>query len=283
MTVSIRKKELGDLIQINNPDLTVVLSNLGARILKIYYPDRQGSFENLVLGYEFLDLYLENIENLSGATVGFNENQNLIHTKENNEMLSQGIKTQEKLFSYRVLGNDSVEFFAEIVPGQEITITFKVTRNSLSIKYQSDKVNLFNHSYFTLGGHNIESHDLKVAATSYCPIDRATGTYQKASPVAKTVFDFNDMVNIDKALHLIRDEEPDSRGLDHLYLLKSSPDQIVLENRSSNRMMTISTTATTCQIYTGNFLPSLHEGISFLFGGPAGGYEVSYKFDLIEV
>ncbi len=283
MTVSVRKKELGDLIQINNSELTVVLSNLGARVLKIYYPDRQGSFENLVLGYEFLDRYLENIENLSGATVGLAGNQSLIHSKDNKEMLEQGRGTAEKLFSYRIIGNDSVEFFGEIEPGQEIRITFKVDQNSLLVKYQGSKVDLFNHSYFTLGGHNIESHDLKVAATSYCDVDPETKSFTDAVGVFKTVFDFNEMANIDQVLHRIRDENPDSRGLDHLYFLKPGPDQIILENRNSNRKMTVSTTAKTCQIYTGNFLTSLHEGIAFLLGGTDGDYEVSYTFELMEV
>ena len=48
------------LYTLRNGDLTMQVTNFGARVVSLWTPDREGKSEDVVLGYETLDRYLNN-------------------------------------------------------------------------------------------------------------------------------------------------------------------------------------------------------------------------------
>lgn len=266
MTVSIIKKELGDLIMINNDKLTIVVSNLGARILKIYYPDCQGSYDNLVHGYEYLERYLENIHNLSGATVALDSDGSYLHSEENQEYHDHSLGLETVRFGYEISEDNQVRF-AHDLPGRgKIFITCTLIDSELKIRYEAKRLHIFNHSYFNLGDHNLGDHSLMV--------NSLTG--------ADSCFDLRRPVLIDDLIRAIKNREANICGLDHRYWLEKSSPQLILENHMSGRRMSLSTNAPEIHIYSGNWLPGGQAGIAFLVGGGADDspVEVRYRFEL---
>ena len=58
----------------NSHGMKAVITNLGARLVRLYVPDKDGNLKDVVLGNDTVQDY-ENIENFYGATVGRNANR----------------------------------------------------------------------------------------------------------------------------------------------------------------------------------------------------------------
>ena len=59
------------LYTMHNGDLTLQVTNYGARVVALWAPDRRGSYEDVTLGYDHIDKYLNNTgERYLGAVVG---------------------------------------------------------------------------------------------------------------------------------------------------------------------------------------------------------------------
>ena len=59
------------LYTLKNADLTMQVTNFGARVVSLWTPDRKGNYEDIVLGYNNIDKYINNPgERFLGAVVG---------------------------------------------------------------------------------------------------------------------------------------------------------------------------------------------------------------------
>ena len=59
------------LYTLKNGFLTMQVTNYGGRVVALWMPDRRGSYEDIVLGYDHIDKYLNNEgERYLGAVVG---------------------------------------------------------------------------------------------------------------------------------------------------------------------------------------------------------------------
>ena len=59
------------LYTLRNGNLTMQVTNFGARVVSLWTPDRTGKFEDVVLGYENLDRYVNNQgERFLGSALG---------------------------------------------------------------------------------------------------------------------------------------------------------------------------------------------------------------------
>ena len=59
------------LYTLSNGDLTMQVTNYGARVVSLWTPDRKGRMEDVVLGYDNIDRYVNNTgERFLGACVG---------------------------------------------------------------------------------------------------------------------------------------------------------------------------------------------------------------------
>lgn len=140
-------------------------------------------------------------------------------------------------------------------------------------------VNLAQHSYFNLGGHNsgnVLQHRVRLWSTSYTPVDETQIPTGEVVPVRGTPFDFTEEASIGSRIN----EVPG--GYDHNFDLRNGlAGPAAVEEGGlriaakawdpvSKRAMEVFTTAPGVQFYTGNFLDGVVGKGGALYNAHAG-------------
>jgi aldose 1-epimerase len=147
-------------------------------------------------------------------------------------------------------------------PGElSTTVTYTLTsRDELMIDYEATTtkptpINLTNHAYFNLAGHNsgdILKHELMIDAAHIVPVDETSIPLGPLAAVANTPFDFRAPHPIGERISQV------GIGYDHNYVLADTPRELHLAARSidlkSGRYLEVLTTEPGVQLYTGNYL-----------------------------
>ena len=159
----------------------------------------------------------------------------------------------------------------ENYPGNlDVKVTYSLSEdNELIIQYHavSDKdtvVNLSNHSYFNLLGHDagdIKNHELKIYADKFTAIDNNCLTTGEIVDVKGTPFDFTELTPIGPGLDSKDPQIINGGGYDHNWVLNSQDGKLAkaaeLYEATSGRFMEVYTTKPGIQFYSGNFLGGL--------------------------
>lgn len=263
----------------NKNGLEVKILNYGGIITSVRTPDSEGTFRNIVLGFEDLEPYLQP-NPYFGALIGRYGNRiakgrfNLFGKKyqlsvnDGENHLHGGINGFHTVVWEPVIENDHVLKLSYLSPdGEEgypgnlnVHVTYELTdQNELHIDYQavtdkSTPVNLTAHSYFNLSGDpskSILNHQVKLHANEYTPVNDQlipTGNIQN---VVNTPFDFSDFKPIGK------DIEKVDGGYDHNFIAKGEQEMCkVFEgfDPETRRKLSVITTEPGFQFYSGNFL-----------------------------
>lgn len=267
----------------NDQGMEVTAINYGCIITKMNVPDRDGRFENIALGHDTLDEYL-NDPYFLGAVVGrvagrikggsfeldgkkFNLAKN-----DNTNHLHGGMKGFDKvvwdakviddgvLFSY--LSRDDEEGY----PGNlYIEVTYRLNNdNELSIQYraQTDQKTLLtatNHSYFNLSGNlkrDVLEHSLQLKSSRFLELDDEFLPTGSMMDVKDTPFDFTRGGTIKTGAE---SNHPQNvlvgHGYDHPFLLDANHDhEIILRDPESGRTLTVVTDEPAVVVYSGNSL-----------------------------
>ena len=245
----------------NAAGMEVCVTNIGARIVSIMVPDKNGELKNVVLGHDNIEPYMQ-LTDYYGAVLGryagriangeISVNRVTYHlrTNDKDDIVNggpRGFSTQyfdivrmsdsELVASY--LSRDKEEGF----PGNlNLTVTYKVTEdNALDVTYEATTdwatvINVTNHSCFNLSGidsGSLNDHQLFVDATYYLPVNENKIPSGRLENVEKTPFDFTTA----KAL------EPNF-DYDHCLVLNNP----IIDNRSGKLVST--TTGISLEIYT---------------------------------
>jgi aldose 1-epimerase len=250
-------------------------------------PNRNGIKENVVLGFDTLEEYL-NDSSYIGATIGRisgriknaefvldgktftlekNENGNNLHGGQKgfhnvvwNSTIEQ--KTDEVNITFSYTSADGEEGF----PGNlKVNVTYTINnKNQIIISYWaiSDKktiVNLTNHSYFNLSGdlkRTILTHELTLKSDRFLELDSAFLPTGNILPVKDTVFDFRNSRLISDGINSRHPQiELVGRGYDHPFLLNVNNQlEILLRDKESGRELEIETDQPCIIFYTGNSL-----------------------------
>jgi aldose 1-epimerase len=279
----------------NSNGVDVELLELGATLKSLRVPGRDGTRTDVVLGFDNLAGYLDNPAYF-GCTVGrvanriaggrFTLEGKTYELAKNNgpNALHGGLlglhKRAWKGTAQQTDGGASVRFTYTSPDGEEgypgelaIAVTYTLTdTNELQIDYEATTdaatpVNLTNHSYFNLAGHDtgsIEDHVMEIQAARYTVVDDALIPTGEQRAVADTPFDFTSPTAIGAALQALPGSEGDVGGVDHNYVLDSGGGELVLVSRvrepKSGRVMEVLTTEPGIQVYTGNFLDGSIQG-----------------------
>ena len=292
--VSIHKLDWGrtiegypaELYTLANADLTLRITNYGARVVGVEAPDRWGQTANVVLGYKALTSYEADTTNYLGATVGrygnriakgaFQVDGNAYQIPLNDEGNAlhggpQGF--DRKVWSVRAIDPYSLEL--RLVssdgdmgfPGQlTVHVRYTLRGKSLRIEYAAittkpTVLNLTNHAYFNLSGDSnstVLDQEVMIDADQFTPTDKASIPIGELRSVAGTPFDFQQLTSIGARIGADDEQLEFAGGYDHNYILKGTPGEMrqaaFARDAKSGRVLTVFTTEPGAQFYSGNSL-----------------------------
>ena len=303
-SMSITKASFGKTTDGNTADLYTLINdagaiakitNYGGIITSLSMPDKNGLYEDVVLGYDSLSDYLKDspyfgaligrygnriakgkfsLDNKS-YTLPVNNGPNSLHggTKGFDKVLwnASTIETDDAV-GLKLLyespdgdqgypGNLKVEVNYLLGNDNTLKITYKASTDQKTI------VNLTQHSYFNLSGNtrnNILDHLLTINADQYIPINENLIPLGKLEDVSGTPFDFRDATAIGKRINEENKQLKNGGGYDHCWVLNSSNSEsrlvAKLEHPTSGRIMEVYTTEPGLQFYSGNFLDGTLNG-----------------------
>ncbi|MBR2127281.1 MAG: galactose mutarotase [Bacteroidales bacterium] len=276
------------LYTLKNADLTMQVTNFGARVVSLWTPDRNGNHEDIVLGYNNIDQYVNNPgERFLGAVVGPYANRiangtytidGQVYTfpqNNNGQTLHGGLKGVDMVVWDVVAVTDSSILLSYLHPdGQDgmpgnlkIDMTYTLTAdNEFKVEYvaETDKathVNMSHHSFFNLKGEGngtVNDHVLMIRASKTTPVDEVLIPYGTIVDVEGTPFDFREPKEIGRDLDMDDQQLRNGAGYDHNWVLdKQSCCDVELAasvyDPSTGRYMEVYTDQPALQFYGGNF------------------------------
>lgn len=278
----------------NKSGAEICITNYGGRIVSLMVRDRDGQLQDVVLGFDNLQEYVDKPSSF-GATVGrfanriaygkfvldgdtvsldLNNGAHTIHggaTGWQNQVFDAEQPT-DSLLLLRYVSKDGEAGF----PGEvRVEVTFSLSdENALKIDYfaETDKktvINMTNHSFFNLSGNigtTILDHVLMVNADAYTPLNDELITTGALEEVASTPFDFTDPISIESALRRdsLHPQLQLAKGFDHNYVLRT-PNKLEIPaaqvySPHTGISLDVYTTEPGMQIYTGNMLDGSRKG-----------------------
>lgn len=270
----------------NSNEAYVQLSSVGAGIVSIVVPDKDGRMNDVVLGYSDPLTYLGDGPcsgkipgryanrialgkfQLDGVeyTLPVNNGPNHLHGG------PEGF--QNKVWESRE-SEGGVEFLYYSEDGEmgypgalKAIARYEWTEENelrLTLTAESDAptvINLTNHAYFNLNGEgngNILSHELRLNASEYLPTSDSLIPLGESEPVAGTPMDFINSKVIGSEINADFPALNYGKGYDNCWVIDGAePGQIQeaaeLFSPESGRVLNVYTTQPGVQVYTGNWL-----------------------------
>ena len=266
----------------------VELSSVGAGIVSVVVPDKDGKMENVVLGYDDPMSYFADGP-CAGKTPGRFANRIAkgrftLDGKEYELPINNGpnhLHGGPKGFQNQVwesrLNGEAVEFLYDAEDGEagypgnlKAVVRYEWDEdNSLRITYTAESdaptvVNLTNHTYFNLKGEcgtDVLSHVLYIDADSYTPTDSDSIPTGEIRSVKGTAFDFTQLKPIGSDIGADDEQLKMCRGYDHNFCLNDTAGAVITAGEeSSGIVMNVYTDMPGVQLYTGNFLDGTKTG-----------------------
>ncbi|MFC4386394.1 aldose epimerase family protein [Gracilibacillus marinus] len=272
----------------NDHGMVVSILDFGGIITKVLTPDRDGKLENVVVGFENYEAYLDNpgyfgaligrvagrIANsefeLDGKTYSLPNNEGVNHLHGGEPGFHKSIWTvvpfenNEEVGLTLTLNSPDGE---NGYPGNlRMTVTYTLTNdNSFTITYEgvSDQKTVLtatNHSYFNLSGNlkeDIQEHVITLDSSKFVELDDALIPTGAIVDVDDTVFDFRngrqmkDGVTSEYKQNLVA-----NHGYDHYFLFDHSNDvSAIVHDEKSGRELKVITDQPGVVMYTSNNFP----------------------------
>lgn len=282
----------------NASGMEVCITNFGGRIVSISVPDKDGVFQDVVLGFDSVQSYFPaNNKTDFGAAIGRYANRinqgkfvldgDTIRLPRNNfghclhggtEMGTLGwqyrvYKVEEYNDSSLTISIDSPDGDNQFPGNVKAFVTYTLRGdNSLRIDYKAttDKptiINMTNHSYFNLSGDpelSVLDENVWINASNYTPVDSTFMTTGEIAGVKDTPFDFTVEKLLGKDITSDFVQIKYGNGYDHNFVLDtdgdlSKPAARVSDPRSGI-VLEVFTNEPGIQFYTGNFLDGTVKG-----------------------
>jgi aldose 1-epimerase len=280
----------------NSTGSKVIITNYGAIITSFLIEQKNGSVNDIVLGFDDVALYMDKKYQTNypyfGAAIGrygnriksgrfmidgkdYQVKQNLgtehLHGGEIgfDRVVWQLDNLTANTLTLKYLSKDGEEGY----PGNlHVTLRFELTNdNELIHEYSAvtDKptpVNLTHHSYFNLdnGEDNINAHHVKINASFILVQDDTLTVTGELLPVKGTMYDFREFKPINKDWDM-------NKGYDQSFVVDNSSPQAEAFSKKSGLKLQLFTTEPIVHLYTGVSIPSItgKRGIKY---GPFSGF-----------
>ena len=283
-----------ELFTLNNTNgTTLQITNYGGRIINLWTPDKNGDFEDIVVGYETLAEYLKSNEIYYGTLIGrygnriakgkFSLNDSVYSLATNNDAnhLHGGVngfnnvvwdarKINDQKLDLTYLSHDGEEGY----PGNlNVKVIYTLTDDDeLKTEYwaTTDKptpINLTQHSFFNLkgaGNGDVNEHIMQIFADAYTPVDAGLIPTGEIAPVSGTPFDFRTPIAIGARVNNDNEQLKFGGGYDHNWVLNKAETGLnyaakVIEPESG-RTLEVFTNEPAMQFYGGNFMDGSDSG-----------------------
>lgn len=275
----ISKGQQAHLYTLSCGDLTARVTDLGATLVSLMVPDRNGEIADVVLGYDDAKGYHTGWSFL-GATVGRNANRikggrfllngkkvRLAAFERGNNLHSGFDFFHRRLWQVERRSDSSITFLLNSPHGDQgfpgnavIRVTYTLGPPSvLRVCYDAicdrDTVfNMTNHSYFNLAGH--DHPELAMHQTLMMPSQYFTPCDAKGIPTGElrsvdgTPMDFRQSKPVGQDIDADYEPLRSAGGYDHNFVVTGDPCAI-LSDPVSGRTMAVSTDCPGVQLYTG--------------------------------
>lgn len=260
------------------------VTDFGANIVGAVCADAKGVKKDVILGYESVAGYEEN-PCFFGACIGPSANRIggakfSIDGKEYSLAVNDGPNNlhsdKEKGFHKRMwkaeIAGEELKMTLSMKDGDmgfpgnlDVCVTYSIEdKTGLKIHYfvKTDRpalINMTNHSYFNLAGHNaglITDHVLKLNCSRFTPVVEGSIPTGELAPVAGTVFDFTSPRRIGQSIDEDNDQLKIGAGYDHNWVVDDADGTLrkiaELSEPTSGRRMEVFTTQPGVQFYAGN-------------------------------
>ncbi len=266
------------------------ITNYGGIIVALTAPDKDGTMDDVVLGFDTIAEYEEKspyfgcitgryanriakgtftLDGISYNKLAINNGPNALH--------GGIVGFDKKVWDTEVVG-DCLKLHMVSPDGEEgypgtldVTVTYALTDdNALKIDYEAttDKptvLNLTNHSYFNLAGFSagteaMLAHEMMINADAFTPVaDEGAIPTGQIRPVADSPMDFTTPMPISDRIDADCQQIQFGAGYDHNWVLnKTEEGQLSLAARTTDpaggRVMETWTTEPGVQFYTANWL-----------------------------
>ena len=270
----------------NEKGAYVQLSDIGAGIVSVVVPDKDGNLADVALGYPEASSYFGDGPCM-GKTPGRYANRVAfgkfeLDGKEYTLPVNNGPNHlhggpegfQNKVWESRE-NEGGVEFLYYSEDGEQgypgalkAVVRYEWTEEcELRMTYTAESdaptiINLTNHAYFNLNGEgngNILGHTLRMNCSEYLPTDETQIPLGESAPVAGTPMDFVNEKPVGQDIRAEFDAIRIGAGYDHCWVIDGAePGQLQfccqLYAPESGRTLDIYTTQPGVQVYTGNWL-----------------------------
>ncbi len=289
----------------NKSGMLMKVINYGCTITSLMIPDRNGHADDIVLGFDSLQGYVES-PHFVGSIIGRYANRiangkfeldgheyslSINHPPHH---LHGGFKGFDKVVwdsaEFQNKEGVGIDFFYQCKDGEEgypgnleVHVKYLLSHHDeiiFSYEAKTDKktiINLTQHSYFNLTGgkENIPDHQLMIDADYFLPVDSSMIPTGEIKHVKGTPFDFREHKKIGRDIHVDDAQLQIALGYDHNWILNKAGEGPVhaatLYDSDSGRMLEVYTTEPGIQLYTGNFLDHAVSGKNKREYGPYAG------------
>ena len=268
----------------NSAGTVVRLINYGATVVAVETKDQEGQLDNIVLGHNSIEQWLQNAcyfgctvgrfgNRIGNSVFGLGDNIYRLPANDGANHLHGGLKGFSRVLWDAEASSDATSasvVFSRISPAGEegypgnleVTVTYTLTEeNELRIDYEATTdattvVNLTNHCYWNLTGNaaaeSVLDHRLQLFCNLYLPVDESLLPTGDSLAVADTPMNFFEPQSIGSRI-----AEVDG-GYDHCYVVNRDVDGLApvarVTDPQSGRVMDIFSTEPGVQFYSGNFL-----------------------------
>lgn len=285
-------KEIYKYTLTNSKGASVVLSDVGAGIVSVIVPDKDGNLADVVLGYPVPESYFGDGPYLGKVPGRFANRIALgkfsLDGKDYTLAVNCGVNHlhggpegfSNRVWESRIVG-DAVEFMYFSEDGEEgypgnlkVIAHYEWSEDcelKLSFTAECDAptfVNLTNHVYFNLNGEgsgSILDHMLKLNCSEYLPTDDTQIPLGDSEPVAGTPMDFVNAKPVGRDIKADFEPLKIGKGYDHCWVIDGAEAGQLqacakLWSEQSGRLVEVFTTQPGLQVYTGNWLSGCPEG-----------------------
>lgn len=276
-----------DIYVLENDSLSIKVTSLGATLMSLYDKTKK---QEITLGFDTVDEYIDNRGIFFGATVGrcanrIGNGRFCLNGKEYNVLVNNGpnslhggsVQFSFEEFELIEKNDDSITFKYFSKDGEAgypgnltLYVTYRIETNKLyyEISGSSDKDTIFNitnHSYFNLSGGKNDSlqTEIKIPASEVCVNDKDGMATSIRKDVTGTVYDFREYKKLENIIE--KDDNLALGGLDHNFVYEDTNDKLVCSIRNENILLNVYSDLPNVQVYTSDFFDSFkgRNGITY--------------------